>query len=33
LWPSHLPPRMKEFRDRYEHHLMLKMAGDGIDDI
>ncbi|CAB5576452.1 D-lactate dehydrogenase [Providencia hangzhouensis] len=32
LWPSHLPPRMKEFRDRYEHHLMLKMAGDGIDE-
>lgn len=32
LWPSHLPPRMKEFRDRYEHHLMLKMAGDGIEE-
>ncbi len=32
LWPSHLPPRMKQFRDRYEHHLMLKMAGDGIDE-
>ncbi|MGV6983317.1 D-lactate dehydrogenase [Providencia hangzhouensis] len=32
LWPSHLPPRMKEFRDCYEHHLMLKMAGDGIDE-
>lgn len=32
LWPSHLPHRMKEFRDRYEHHLMLKMAGDGIDE-
>ncbi|MFH6893232.1 D-lactate dehydrogenase [Providencia huaxiensis] len=32
LCPSHLPPRMKEFRDRYEHHLMLKMAGDGIDE-
>ncbi|HEF8773370.1 MULTISPECIES: D-lactate dehydrogenase [Providencia] len=30
LWPSHLPPRMKQFRDKYEHHLMLKMAGDGI---
>lgn len=32
LWPSHLPPRMKEFRDKYEHHLMLKMAGSGIDE-
>lgn len=32
LWPSHLPPRMKQFRDKYEHHLMLKMAGDGIEE-
>jgi D-lactate dehydrogenase len=30
LWPSHLPPRMKEWRDRFEHHLLLKMAGDGV---
>lgn len=32
LWPAHLPPRMKQFRDKYEHHLMLKMAGEGIDE-
>ncbi|EBS7635486.1 D-lactate dehydrogenase [Salmonella enterica] len=30
LFPSHLPPRMKNWRDRYEHHLLLKMAGDGV---
>jgi D-lactate dehydrogenase len=32
LFPNHLPKRMKEFRDRYEHHLMLKMAGSSIDE-
>ncbi|MEC5341477.1 D-lactate dehydrogenase [Brenneria populi] len=32
LLPSHLPKRMTAYRDRYEHHLMLKMAGDGIDE-
>jgi len=30
LFPSHLPPRMKEWRDKYEHHLLLKMSGDGV---
>jgi D-lactate dehydrogenase len=30
LFPSHLPPRMKAFRDRYEHHLLLRMGGSGI---
>jgi len=28
--PSHLPKRLKEYRDRYEHHLMIKMSGEGI---
>jgi D-lactate dehydrogenase len=32
LFPSHLPKRMKAYRDRYEHHFMLKMAGNGIGD-
>lgn len=32
LFPSHLPPRMKVWRDKYEHHLMLKMSGNGIDE-
>ncbi|MFC0410103.1 D-lactate dehydrogenase [Roseomonas elaeocarpi] len=30
LFPSHLPARMKEYRDRYEHHLLLKMSDEGI---
>ncbi|AJK50823.1 D-lactate dehydrogenase [Burkholderia plantarii] len=29
LFPSHLPPRMNAFRDRFEHHLMLKVSADG----
>lgn len=24
--PGHLPPRMTQFRDRYEHHLLLKVS-------
>jgi D-lactate dehydrogenase len=31
-FPAHLPDRMKSYRNQYEHHLMLKMAGDGIDE-
>lgn len=27
---DHLPPRMSAYRDRYAHHLMIRMAGDGI---
>ena len=30
LLPDHLPTRLRGFRDRFEHHLMLKMAGGGI---
>jgi D-lactate dehydrogenase (quinone) len=29
LFPNHLPKRMEEFREKYEHHLMLKMSGEG----
>lgn len=32
LMPHHLPKRMDEFRDRYEHHLLLRMAGTGITE-
>jgi D-lactate dehydrogenase len=32
LFPKHLPTRMTEYRDKYEHHLLLKMAGTGIND-
>lgn len=30
LAPSHLPPRIKAYRQGFEHHLLLKMAGSGI---
>ena len=30
LFPAHLPARMNEWRDRYEHHLLLRMGGEGI---
>jgi D-lactate dehydrogenase len=32
LFPQHLPKRMMEYRDKYEHHLMLKMSGPSIDE-
>jgi len=32
LFPAHLPNRMLEYRDQYEHHLILKMSDDGIDE-
>ena len=32
VFPAHLPPRMKEWRDKYEHHLLLKMAGEGVSE-
>lgn len=33
LFPNHLPTRMRDYRDRFEHHLMIKMSGDGIAEI
>ena len=32
VFPTHLPKKMKTWRDRYEHHLMLKMSGDGVEE-
>ncbi|CAE6857866.1 Quinone-dependent D-lactate dehydrogenase [Paraburkholderia nemoris] len=32
LFPSHLPPRMKEYRNNYEHHLMLKVAAENFEE-
>ncbi|MDA0796948.1 MAG: D-lactate dehydrogenase [Proteobacteria bacterium] len=32
IFPQVLPQRLCEFRDQYEHHLILKMSGDGIDE-
>ncbi|MBC6442192.1 MAG: D-lactate dehydrogenase [Rhodobacteraceae bacterium] len=32
LWPNPLPKRMEDFRSRFEHHLILKMHDDGVDE-
>jgi D-lactate dehydrogenase len=31
-FPGHLPRRMKDFRKRFEHHLIVRMAGAGIEE-
>ncbi|GHB18351.1 D-lactate dehydrogenase [Salinicola rhizosphaerae] len=30
-FPSHLPRRLTEYRDRFEHHLMLKVSGESVE--
>lgn len=32
LLPQHLPAKMLEYHQKYDHHLILKMAGDGIEE-
>jgi D-lactate dehydrogenase (quinone) len=32
IFPSHLPVRMKQYRDKYEHHLMLKVSAESVDE-
>jgi D-lactate dehydrogenase len=32
LWPQCLPKRLIDFRNKYEHHLILKMSDDGINE-
>lgn len=32
LFPSHLPHALETYRARYEHHLILKMSGEGIKE-
>ncbi len=32
VWPNLLPKRMLDFRDRYEHHVILKTRDDGIGE-
>jgi len=28
LWPDHLPPRLRTWRKRFEHHLILRVSAD-----
>jgi len=32
LFPQQLPKKMLDIRDRYEHHLILSMSGEGIEE-
>ncbi|MEL6958985.1 MAG: D-lactate dehydrogenase [Pseudomonadota bacterium] len=32
LWPNHLPKFLHQYRDTYEHHLILKMHDGGIEE-
>ncbi len=32
LLPNHLPKRMENFRDKFEHHWIVEMADDGIEE-
>ncbi len=32
FWPNHLPKRMEQFRNKYEHHWIIEMSDEGIDE-
>ena len=32
FWPNHLPKSMEKFRDLYEHHWVIEMSDDGIEE-
>lgn len=32
IFPGHLPKRLKEYRNKYEHYLLLKMSESGIQE-
>lgn len=32
FWPNHLPNRMENFRKRFEHHWVIEMSDDGINE-
>lgn len=32
LFPDHLPKRIRQFRNKYEHHLILKVSDEGIEE-
>ncbi|WP_137165980.1 D-lactate dehydrogenase [Salinimonas lutimaris] len=32
LFPNHLPARMEAYRDKYQHHWILEMSNDGVDE-
>lgn len=32
FWPNHLPKRMEEFRELYEHHWVIEMSDEGVEE-
>ncbi|MBT4246088.1 MAG: D-lactate dehydrogenase [Flavobacteriaceae bacterium] len=32
FWPNHLPHRMEQYRDQYEHHWVIEMSNEGIEE-
>ena len=32
FWPNHLPKRMEEYREKYEHHWVIEMSDDGVGE-
>lgn len=32
LWPNHLPKRMEAYQSQYQHHWILEMSGDGVEE-
>ena len=32
FWPNHLPLRMEKYRDQYEHHWIIEISDEGIDE-
>ncbi|WP_438970261.1 D-lactate dehydrogenase [Methylophaga sp.] len=32
LWPNHLPKRMEQYHKQYQHHWIVEMSGEGIEE-
>ena len=32
FWPNHLPKRMEQYRNKYEHHWVIEMSDKGVDE-
>ena len=32
FWPNHLPKRIEQYRDLYEHHWIIEMSDDGVEE-
>ena len=32
LWPNHLPKRMENYRNKFEHHWIIELSDEGIDE-